>query len=64
MDDLQRIYAENLINQVLFKGQLKKLNENSVIGETPPSCTHTASPYASSSNATDGSQYYEFVNLN
>ena len=33
MDTNQRAHAENLINQVLYKGQLKKLSENYVVVE-------------------------------
>lgn len=55
MNETQQIYAENLINQILFKGQLNRLTDNVSITENlgensvPPYMRQVNIPMASSS---------------
>ncbi|XP_075229669.1 uncharacterized protein LOC142329169 isoform X26 [Lycorma delicatula] len=60
MDENQKVYAENVINQVLFKGQLKKLCETSTVTDTACPNEHdiVTSPYASSSTNSETATHY------
>lgn len=47
MSAIQRIYAENLINRILFQGQLKKLRETTTIDQTESSYEFVTVNYSS-----------------
>lgn len=64
MDDVQRIHAEKLFNDVIYKGMLHKLSEYNYIADGVPSSrnSHTPSTVSNESNDYFSNNYFTPIN--